>query len=197
MLALLLVGVGGACGGAAATPAAPSTSTSRGALHAVEIRAHPGLGRLDGTVEDVRGAPAGVRCNTCHTSWVTGAPARRPQELDEFHEDMIFRHGNLACASCHDPDNHERVRLASGETFPLSETMALCAQCHGPQHRDYRNGSHGGMSGYWDLTRGPRVRNHCVNCHDPHAPAWDQVLPAPPPRDRFLTSSHREGAHHE
>jgi hypothetical protein len=64
--------------------------------------------------------------------------------------------------------------------------MALCAQCHGTQKRDYDHGAHGGMRGYWDLKRGPRERNHCVSCHDPHAPKFGTFMPVHPPKDRFL-----------
>jgi hypothetical protein len=68
----------------------------------------------------------------------------------------------------------------------VTDAMTLCAQCHGPQFRDYQNGSHGGMNGHWDLSRGPRLRNHCVDCHDPHVPQVLPVHPAPGPKDRFF-----------
>jgi len=63
--------------------------------------------------------------------------------------------------------------------------MTLCSQCHGPQRRDYNMGLHGGMNGYWDLTKGGRTRNTCINCHDPHAPAFPLVMPVLPPKDRI------------
>jgi hypothetical protein len=69
----------------------------------------------------------------------------------------------------------------------FADVMKLCAQCHGPQFRDYQHGAHGGMNGYWDLSRGGRSRNNCIDCHDPHAPAYVGAIPAPRPRDRFLT----------
>ena len=62
----------------------------------------------------------------------------------------------------------------------------LCAQCHGTQARDYAHGAHGGMSGYWDTTRGEQVRNQCTHCHAPHAPAYPHMRPTFKPRDRFL-----------
>jgi predicted CXXCH cytochrome family protein len=42
------------------------------------------------------------------------------------------------------------------------------------------------MNGYWDLSKGPRERHSCLNCHDPHKPAYPKVMPAPGPKDRFL-----------
>jgi hypothetical protein len=106
---------------------------------------------------------------------------------------MYFNHGELNCNSCHAKSDRDLLRLADGSKIPFQETMQLCGQCHGPQMRDYRHGAHGGMNGYWDLSRGPRQRNHCVNCHDPHSPAYPKVEPAPPPRDRFLNSEQSHG----
>jgi len=177
-------------------PAARVDVVPAPARFSVEVRAHPNVGRLDSARADVRGGVAGTRCNTCHQAWVPGPMATHTDQLDQFHKDMEFQHGPLGCNACHDDGNREQLRLAGGERIPMADAMRLCAQCHGPQHRDYSRGSHGGMSGYWDLSRGPRVRNHCLNCHDPHVPAWRQVLPAPPPRDRFLTPP-AEGAHHD
>jgi hypothetical protein len=57
---------------------------------------------------------------------------------------------------CHDPARYDRLRLATGESIPMTDALQLCAQCHGTQHRDWRHGAHGGMSGHWDLARGPR-----------------------------------------
>jgi formate-dependent nitrite reductase cytochrome c552 subunit len=68
----------------------------------------------------------------------------------------------------------------------MRDAMQLCAQCHGPQFRDYTHGSHGGMQGHWDLSRGPRLRNHCVDCHDPHTPQFQPSNPVLPPADRLL-----------
>ena len=67
----------------------------------------------------------------------------------------------------------------------MREALTLCSQCHGPQRRDYDHGAHGGMTGYWDRSRGGRQRNHCVDCHDPHQPAYVGGLPVPAARDRF------------
>jgi nitrate reductase cytochrome c-type subunit len=64
----------------------------------------------------------------------------------------------------------------------------LCAQCHGPQARDFQHGAHGGMTGYWDLSKGPRRRNSCIDCHDPHAPKYPAVMPVFPPAESGLKS---------
>lgn len=130
------------------------------------------------------GKPTRVRCETCHAEVDTGKPARAADELTAFHQGLKFAHGTLACSACHEPGEPLRLRLATGETIAMTEAMSLCSQCHGPTRRSYDNGSHGGMNGHWDLSRGPRLRNQCVHCHDPHSPQITPVAPVHPPRDR-------------
>jgi hypothetical protein len=79
----------------------------------------------------------------------------------------------------------------------FEDGMQLCAQCHGPQHRDYLRGAHGGMQGYWDSGRGPKVRNNCLHCHDPHAPKFPAMHPASGPNDRFLSPDSATRSKHE
>jgi formate-dependent nitrite reductase cytochrome c552 subunit len=114
---------------------------------------------------------------------------RTPGDFKEFHQAVTsqFAHGKISCLSCHDPNDYDRLRLADGQAVPYTEVMTLCGQCHGPQTRDYAHGAHGGMNGYWDLSRGPRTRNNCVDCHDPHAPQFPDMQPTFKPRDRFLS----------
>ena len=106
---------------------------------------------------------------------------------------LRFEHGDNACRACHDPARYDRLRLATGDSVPMTEALRLCAQCHGTQHRDWLHGAHGGMNGYWDLRRGDRVRNHCVDCHDPHAPRFPRFMPMDPPRDTARTSERTHG----
>ena len=155
-------------------------------LHPVLIRQPETLGVVDTELRDVRGTPGGVACATCHSGGAGAAIAARAGAPEEFHAGVELAHGELSCASCHDPVDRTRLRLADGTVLAAAEVMRLCGQCHGPQTRDYERGSHGGMTGYWDLSRGPRVRNSCVACHAPHQPAYPTVMPAAPPRDRFL-----------
>jgi hypothetical protein len=50
------------------------------------------------------------------------------------------------------------------------------------------------MNGHWDLTKGGRIRNNCINCHDPHHPKFPLVQPVLPPRDRISVPK-AEGSH--
>ncbi|MGM0577854.1 MAG: cytochrome c3 family protein [Myxococcota bacterium] len=152
------------------------------------------------TVTDGEGAVK-VGCATCHTLREPSPEAvRDAADLEEFHAGLTFDHGELSCRSCHAPPGYDDFRLADGERVALRDSMDLCAQCHGPQKRDYDHGAHGGMTGYWDLDAGPRTRSHCLDCHDAHAPAYRGMVPAFPPRDRFLqghgpASEHPAPAH--
>ncbi len=142
---------------------------------------------------DDKGQPVTVGCATCHSTKAPNAAARLGEPLRDFHQKLAGQHGSLSCLSCHDAtDGYASLRLADGQRLPYQEVMKLCAQCHGPQYRDYLNGAHGGMIGHWDLTQGGRVRNNCIHCHDPHAPKYPTVTPAPGPRDRFLKEEGHE-----
>jgi len=139
---------------------------------------------------DVHGREIPIACATCHGMDALESPVPRPGDTPGGpHAARLAGHGDRPCTACHDPDDASRLRLADGTSLPMTEAMELCAQCHGAQHRAFVHGAHGGMRGHWDAARGPRLRNHCVDCHDPHRPAFPAVQPMPPPRDRFRPAS--------
>lgn len=163
--------------------------------HPVIVRQPIGPPTVDTGLRDARGMPVKVACESCHATRPANSLNRTTADLDLFHQGLKLNHGRLACVACHNAaDGYRSLHLADGVTVEYADVMMLCAQCHGPQHRDYQHGSHGGMNGHWDRTRGPQRRNNCIDCHDPHAPQHGQVRPAPGPRDRFLNShSHLQG----
>lgn len=163
--------------------------------HAVEIHQPKTLGALDTTLKDHADTPVGVSCRTCHGSAGQGAMLK-PDAPKDFHRGLKVTHGEQSCNSCHDQDR-SRLHLADGQKLEFDQVVKLCAQCHGVQYRDYQKGSHGGMTGHWDLRRGGRQRNSCVDCHSPHQPAYEKVWPAHPPKDRFLDWPQQESTPHE
>ncbi len=163
--------------------------------HPVVIRKPDLMPMVDSGKRDREGKPVMIRCNNCHDTKKPNTLTEDASHLNDFHQRMSFRHNSLKCASCHHPDDYESLRLADATTVSFSNVMQLCAQCHGPQYRDYKNGSHGGMNGYWDLSRGPRTRNNCVDCHDPHAPAYPKVMPVFPPKTRVQSHGNQGAAH--
>lgn len=155
------------------------------AQHAVEITIPSVLRGLP--VARAGGAPEApvVRCRTCHEVGDTRPFPERAETLGGPHAGLTVEHGSLRCAACHDADDREQLHLADGRAIPMIDALELCSQCHGPQRRDYDHGAHGGMRGHWDLSRGPREKNHCVACHDPHGPRFGVFAPVPGARDRF------------
>lgn len=145
---------------------------------------------------DLQGRPVTVSCASCHANLSPNSRSNSGEKLTEFHQGLAFHHGQLTCLSCHHADNYNRLRLADGRPIDFERVQTLCSQCHAGQARDYVHGAHGGMQGYWDLTRGPRERKNCVDCHDPHTPAFPRMIPSFRPQDRFL-SNIRDETHHE
>ncbi len=149
--------------------------------YGVKVNRPAGPPRVLTDHKDVHGNVVTVACSSCHATKKPNPALTQASQLTQFHQGMTFRHGNLSCLSCHNSGDYDALRLADGRKIAYRNVMDLCAQCHGPQHRDYQRGSHGGMRGYWDLTKGPRQRNNCVDCHDPHVPRYQKVLPVFPP----------------
>ncbi len=170
----------------AADPSAQDGQSSP-RLHPVQIRRPDGPPRVITPLTGRDGGQIEATCASCHATRPADATVRVGEDLDEFHQGLTVQHGSLTCLSCHNSSDYDTLRLADGAKVEFPDVMTLCAQCHGPQYRDYTHGTHGGMTGFWDRTKGPRQRNNCVDCHDPHAPAFRGFQPAPGPRDRFLT----------
>ncbi len=163
--------------------------------HDVSIHQPSTLGVADSAHHDINGTPIGVACDTCHGPSGEISWAKQPSAPETFHEQVNLKHGDLSCDFCHDSDR-TKLHLADGTPLDMGDALTLCSQCHGVQVRDYKAGSHGGMNGYWDLQRGPRDRNHCVDCHAPHTPAYERVMPVHPPRDRFLETAGDDHGRH-
>jgi len=182
----ILLTLAGCLGGFADPDREFAEPVLEGTLHPVVIHQPLTLGVADTHRLDVNGTPIGVACDTCHGPTPSLSFAAAEGAPDAFHEAVELRHGDLECDYCHDSEDRTQLHLANGQPLDMGDAMTLCAQCHGVQFRDYDRGSHGGMNGYWDLRQGPRSRNHCVDCHAPHAPAYQPVMPVHPPKDRFL-----------
>jgi hypothetical protein len=118
-------------------------------------------------------------CSECH-AYLEPNPVRR--ELTEMHDDItaIFDHDseNRWCLDCHDLNNRDSLKLASGKLLDFKESYKLCGQCHGEKLRDWKVGVHGKRTGEWN---GKKEYLLCVNCHNPHTPKFKELSPEPPP----------------
>lgn len=158
----------------------------------VTIRKPTGPPRVVTTLTDAHGSSVTVACSTCHTTRPPNYQNKTVKSLDEFHSGMASSHGAVSCLSCHNPNDYDSLQLADGSRVDFTEVMTLCGQCHGPQMKDYDHGVHGGLNGYWDLTRGPQQKNNCVDCHNPHTPQFPRMQPTFKPKDRFLEKARSE-----
>ena len=119
------------------------------------------------------------RCDECHALFPS--PPETERTLTQ-HREIVLEHGiNKRCFNCHNLRDRNTYADDKGDPIPWDQPQLLCAKCHGPVYRDWTHGVHGRTNGYWDTTRGPRELLRCVRCHDPHAPAFPPLTPAPPP----------------
>jgi hypothetical protein len=118
-------------------------------------------------------------CNDCHKDQKPN-PVRR--KLVDMHDDIseMFNHDpeNRWCLDCHDLNNRDSLKLASGKLLDFKESYKLCGQCHGDKLRDWKVGVHGKRIGEWN---GKKEYFLCVSCHNPHSPKFKQLKPEPPP----------------
>ena len=118
-------------------------------------------------------------CTDCHKN-LKPNPVRRV--LVDWHDDIsaMFNHDseNRWCLDCHDLKNRNFLRLANGDLLDFKESYKLCGQCHGEKYRDWKVGVHGKRTGEWN---GKKEYLLCVNCHNPHAPKFKELIPDPPP----------------
>jgi hypothetical protein len=117
-------------------------------------------------------------CSDCHEDQEVN-PERRV--LEDMHEDIqIINHNEEErwCLDCHNPDDRDVLRLASGRLVSFEESYYLCGQCHGTIFRDWKAGIHGRRTGEWNGTKTYRL---CVHCHNPHQPRFKPITPKPPP----------------
>jgi len=116
-------------------------------------------------------------CSDCHAEMEVN---RNRRELVEMHDDIVFEHDskNRWCLACHDADDRDSLRLASGINIDFASSYKLCGQCHGPKYRDWKLGVHGKRTGEWN---GEKQYLLCVHCHDQHSPRFKGIKPMPPP----------------
>jgi len=118
-------------------------------------------------------------CSDCHSDM---EPNPKRRKLVDMHDSIsaIFNHDseNRWCLDCHDIDNRDSLKLASGQRIGFDESYKLCGQCHGDKLRDWKVGVHGKRTGYWN---GKKQYLLCVNCHNPHSPRFKPIKPMPPP----------------
>lgn len=132
------------------------------------------------------------RCSDCHR--IIPSPQETQRTLVQ-HTEIVLRHGlNARCFNCHHRTQRDAFVDDLGDPIPWDQPQLVCAKCHGPVYRDWQAGSHGRLNGFWDTSRGPQTRRKCIECHDPHAPPFPPMRPAPAPNT--LRMGPKEPIHH-
>lgn len=118
-------------------------------------------------------------CQDCH--FIFDRDEKVGRRLRQ-HTDVVLDHGrNNRCLGCHDQHDRNRLTLGGDESVGFADSDQLCSSCHGPTWRDWDRGIHGRASGSWDIGSGQRGKLTCVQCHDPHSPAFATLAPLPGP----------------
>lgn len=175
----------------AVEPLADPVGSSREPF-AVIVRKPSGPPRIELSGNDPQGRSGSVACSTCHAVRQANLENKTAATVDEFHQGMTFNHGNITCYACHNPNESDALRLADGSSVAYENVMTLCSQCHSKQAESFAHGAHGGMNGHWDLSRGPQMKNNCIDCHDPHVPKYPKMIVGFKPKDRFNEPSNTE-----
>jgi len=134
----------------------------------------------------------GKNCKGCHGE--VDQLFRHPAIDFKIHD--IFNLGSdnkIACTMCHNPDDMRTLKLANDNTAPMEESHKLCYQCHNEYYRLWNTGSHySNKTIPLDLSLDPsynvgepkkiwennwKIKNTCVNCHNPHSPNELYQLP--------------------
>ena len=123
-------------------------------------------------------------CMDCHKH--LGLPPKDPVGHGKGpHESVVLHHGhNNHCYNCHHPssDGYGSFVDHDGSMIPIESVEKLCAKCHGPHYRAWKNGSHGQRTGHWNTDLGQQTTARCNACHDPHWPYFKPIPTMPGPR---------------
>jgi hypothetical protein len=117
-------------------------------------------------------------CSQCHAGMKANPERRKLVFHTEISEGFDHAEENRWCLDCHNPDDRDKLRLASGKLVSFEESYDLCGQCHGTIFRDWKAGVHGKRTGMWN---GKKQYRLCVHCHYPHWPKFQGFKPLPPP----------------
>ena len=135
-------------------------------------------------IPDRKGQITSYACTECHSK-----PLDQMQSVDlkKAHWDISVVHADvntMNCVSCHNPENMDNLKSLTGNNIDFNASYKLCSQCHTKEFQDWKGGAHGKQIGGWAP---PRASMTCVNCHNPHDPAFETKWPA-----RFNTQTIKE-----
>jgi len=116
-------------------------------------------------------------CQNCHDGPLSQMKSKNEGEANA-HWDIELNHADgqvMNCTTCHHEGQMNELTSLQGEAISLDESFKLCGQCHSTQYKDWKGGAHGKNISGWQA---PRVIKTCVNCHNPHQPAFESRWPS-------------------
>jgi hypothetical protein len=153
--------------------------------HGVSVSSEPYFGDIDlikisedgqsFLIPDRKGKIKSYACIECHTK-----PLKQMQskDLKKAHWNIRVKHADsntMNCATCHSSTNMNDLHSLTGAKIDFNKSYKLCSQCHTKEFKDWKGGAHGKKIGGWAP---PRASLTCVNCHNPHNPAFSSKWPA-------------------
>ena len=153
--------------------------------HGVSVSSEPYFGDIDlikisedgqsFLIPDRKGKIKSYACIECHTK-----PLKQMQskDLKKAHWNIRVKHedsNTMNCATCHSSTNMNDLHSLTGAKIDFNKSYKLCSQCHTKEFKDWKGGAHGKKIGGWAP---PRASLTCVNCHNPHNPAFSSKWPA-------------------
>jgi len=125
-------------------------------------------------------------CTECHTQPIEKLKQNQVGEK-AAHWNIKLAHAGVEimnCATCHSDGNMDNLHSLTNSEIDFNYSYKLCSQCHQKEFKDWKGGAHGKQLGGWAP---PRLSNTCVNCHNPHKPAFEKRWPV-----RFNTQKVKE-----
>jgi len=117
-------------------------------------------------------------CSNCHTKDLRALKAEGSGDMQKAHWNIKIEHAGdetMQCNTCHSETDLNKLNSITGSNIDFDESYKSCAQCHSTQHAEWQGGAHGKRVGGWVP---PRIVKSCVECHNPHKPAFESRWPA-------------------
>lgn len=117
-------------------------------------------------------------CSNCHTKDLSTLRTEGFGEAQKAHWNIQIEHAGIetmACLTCHSEADLNQLNSITGTKISFDESYKSCAQCHSTQFKEWQGGAHGKRVSGWVP---PRIVKSCVECHNPHKPAFASRWPA-------------------
>lgn len=117
-------------------------------------------------------------CSNCHSKSLKELEKLGEEEMKKAHWNIKLKHASaevMDCKTCHNENNLDELVSITDKSISINHSYQQCGQCHSNQYKDWQGGAHGKRLGGWAP---PKVINSCVNCHNPHSPAFASKWPA-------------------